>query len=126
MHCPDCQEPLLIVEWNGIEVDVCANCGGCWLDDDELGLLLRGDIDPPGRWIGGGHRRGNRRCPHCRAQMTVGTLPGTSVEIDACPMGHGLWLDRDECGLVRADSADDPETRALAAHLSEVLGPSES
>src|SRR5262249_40668894 len=38
-------------------------------------------------------------CPECRAPLARGTLPGTSLELDACA-SHGTWFDRGELRVV--------------------------
>lgn len=40
MKCPKCQETLLMVERNGIEIDYCPSCRGVWLDRGELDKML--------------------------------------------------------------------------------------
>ena len=40
MNCPVCKEPMLVLELDKIEIDHCINCGGIWLDNGELELLL--------------------------------------------------------------------------------------
>ena len=48
MRCPACDQAMVILEYQGIELDHCVACGGCWLDAGELGLLLTGTLDAPG------------------------------------------------------------------------------
>jgi Zn-finger nucleic acid-binding protein len=100
--CPQCREPLIVVEFEGIEVDHCVSCRGTWLDGGELELISemagapRGGLEQALRDAGAG-TRGGRRCPRCRRKMrliSVGTAP--AVELDRCPVGHGLWLDTGE------------------------------
>ncbi len=41
MQCPYCQhDPLNTIHHNDVEIDVCPNCGGVWLDRGELEALL--------------------------------------------------------------------------------------
>lgn len=41
MQCPHCQHDRLnTMRHNDVEIDVCPNCGGIWLDRGELELLL--------------------------------------------------------------------------------------
>jgi Zn-finger nucleic acid-binding protein len=107
--CPDCAEPLVIIEFEGVEVDRCPGCRGTWLDAGELDLL--GDLAgvPSGELERSLQtapmiRRDRRRCPCCRRRMQVVRLSGDQPsEIDRCPRGDGLWLDRGELdGIIRS------------------------
>ncbi len=40
MNCPVCQSDLRPVDRGGIEIDVCAQCRGVWLDRGELDKLI--------------------------------------------------------------------------------------
>ena len=40
MKCPNCNETLLMVEKNQIEIDYCPACRGVWLDKEELDKML--------------------------------------------------------------------------------------
>jgi Zn-finger nucleic acid-binding protein len=100
--CPDCGEPLLIYELDGVETDHCLACGGTWLDAGELELVVENaGVDPTplvealeGATLG---PRTARRCPRCRkklCQTRIGSEGG--VDLDICSAGHGIWLDRGE------------------------------
>jgi Zn-finger nucleic acid-binding protein len=111
--CPDCKEPLVIFELDGIEIDRCLACSGTWLDTGEIELIVeRAGLDPAEL-----HRaldaltddgRGKGRCPRCRSKLRRTILPGPvsgaaqarpgelPLELDRCPRGHGLWLDAGE------------------------------
>ncbi len=107
MHCPACKSTLSTVTYEGIELDTCNKCSGCWLDADELGHIVRlreqrftaeqqSAIDTAGR-IPGIPVDDNERdivCPGC------GTVTGpinyggdTGIIIDRCPECRGIWLD---------------------------------
>lgn len=44
MNCPLCIDQMLVVHRRGgIEIDVCPNCHGVWLDRDELDRLMGQD-----------------------------------------------------------------------------------
>ena len=124
--CPKCKQNLVIVEFEGVELDYCVDCRGSWFDTGELELIIE---------LAGGEKtrlqqmitaardvhRGERRCPRCRRKMdvlTVGPAPG--VEIDRCPRGEGVWLDAGELAtLVKAYA--DREDAALAAFLGDLF-----
>jgi Zn-finger nucleic acid-binding protein len=64
-----------------VEVDMCTNCGGIWLDDNEFADLL-----------------GTVKCPHCDRMMYIREMRG--VEYDYCPHCGSVWLDRGELGTM--------------------------
>jgi Zn-finger nucleic acid-binding protein len=103
---------MLILEFNRIEIDFCSLCGGVWLDEGELELLISpensnyaaasGIISDLKKSVSGG---GTRKCPVCRKKMVpveLSTKP--SVEIDRCPRNHGLWFDKGELEQIMASS----------------------
>ncbi len=40
MNCPVCRDPMVVLEWDRVEIDHCPSCNGTWLDRGELELLL--------------------------------------------------------------------------------------
>ncbi|MBN8569003.1 MAG: zf-TFIIB domain-containing protein [Ignavibacteria bacterium] len=40
MNCPVCNEQLLILDKQGIEIDYCPKCRGIWLDRGELEKII--------------------------------------------------------------------------------------
>jgi len=106
---------MIVVEYEGVELDHCVECGGTWFDRDELALLFEGLGEDVGQLLPGqaeslpeastGEKR--CRCPLCRKKMRkVFIGPEHDILIDVCPRGEGLWF-------------DDTEVAALA---NEVLG----
>jgi Zn-finger nucleic acid-binding protein len=97
--CPQCGEPLVTFELEGIETDHCVACGGTWLDAGELEEIaersgggaekLREALKAAGE-----SKHGARKCVRCSAKLT-GVKFGT-VDLDRCPYGHGLWFDKGE------------------------------
>jgi Zn-finger nucleic acid-binding protein len=45
MTCPRCSSELRPNRRDGIEIDVCTQCRGVWLDRGELDRLLQGESD---------------------------------------------------------------------------------
>ena len=137
MICPACKEPLIVVERSGIEVDWCAACGGLWFDQGELALLAasagRGFTedflaDAPADLAGDASPR---RCPRCPKRMAAKRFPRLpEIRIDACPAGHGFWLDKGELGLLfrslpgtaSGDAGADQAARSIASFLGETFG----
>ncbi|MCK4343573.1 MAG: zf-TFIIB domain-containing protein [Phycisphaerae bacterium] len=103
--CPKCNEPLIVVEFQGVEVDHCLDCRGTWFDAGELELLAEMAGAAPGRLeealLAGEHgATGRRRCPRCNRKMQVLTVGQPPVEVDRCPSGDGIWLDAGELAAI--------------------------
>jgi len=106
MICPTCNSDMVVIEYNEIELDYCADCHGVWFDSGELGLLLKSvEIEHQGLLL---HDIVNipetksaedkRKCPICNRKMkktTIGQKP--EILIDVCDQEDGLWFD---CGEV--------------------------
>ncbi len=110
MRCPGCESTLSTVEYEGVAVETCGTCSGCWLDADELGQIVRireqrfspeqlSSIDTAAKIPGIPVKDIERNivCPSC------GTLTGplnyggdTGITIDRCPKCRGIWLDKGE------------------------------
>ncbi len=127
MKCPCCRVPMMVVEYDGVELDYCVECEGSWFDRGELYLLLA-DLDsdttgflrpeqiealPDARTD-----EKKRPCPICRKKMRkVNIGPEDRVLIDACSHGHGLWFDGTEVKQLAQNlvgTAENISDRALA------------
>jgi Zn-finger nucleic acid-binding protein len=107
--CPACQEPLIVFELDGVEIDRCLKCGGTWLDSGEFSQLARygrGTDDPFEKALAaaGLGRTGDRRCVRCSTKMKVASVQ--TVDIDRCPRGHGHWFDANEIEALLAANKD--------------------
>ena len=128
--CPDCQELMLVIDIDGVEIDHCVHCHGTWLDDQELEFLFELDGIPPGKISEAlrkcrGRRGGNLRCPRCRKKLEriiVGEAPDR-VALDRCPRGHGLWFNRGEIEAVLRMSGDE-EGKRVSELLAAIYGTS--
>ena len=104
--CPECDEPLIAYELEGIEIDRCVVCGGTWLDTGELELIAERAGAEPGGLSDAienakpvAHEK--RRCPRCGKKLeTIILDKGEKIELERCPLGHGLWLDKGELTTV--------------------------
>jgi Zn-finger nucleic acid-binding protein len=118
--CPACNEPMVVFELDGVEIDRCLKCAGTWLDSGELDRLAGGGTpDRMGAAIAGatGGRKAERRCVRCSARMEEITVQG--VNIDRCPRGHGLWFDKSEMETLIA-AFRDGDGGAMARLLGEL------
>lgn len=111
MICPRCGVPLVTERYEAdVDVDVCEQCGGTWVDKGELervqaarehkhGYELRHDPDTVGASIEMARQSvlPEAACPKCGATMDRHEYGlASQVLIDRCPHDHGLWLDKGE------------------------------
>jgi Zn-finger nucleic acid-binding protein len=124
--CPVCNEPLIAFELEGVEIDHCVACRGTWLDAGELEQIAELADVPAGPLsealrVAGPGQRSRRRCPRCRRRLStlaVGREP--PVEIDRCPLEHGLWFDAGELRTLITSFAEG-EAGAVARFLGDLL-----
>lgn len=105
MNCPACKEPLIVLEYDHVEVDYCVACRGIWLDAGEIELLFGDAAACQALLVGGDLKRARgeaaRRCPICSKKMAKGVSSGQPpVTYDQCAAGHGLWFDEGELGAI--------------------------
>ena len=111
MKCPrDGSELATKVYEAKIEVDLCNECSGTWLDKGELEAIQstierdnraelgkRKDTVIEGIDAVRQEKRGAIACPKCDAEMDVRPYGmGSQIVIDVCPKGCGVWLDKGE------------------------------
>ena len=101
MNCPVDKEPMIVLEFNDVEVDYCVECRGIWLDAGELELLF-GDAELAQGFLTAGDaaqqtEEAKRPCPICDKHMDKHTTGGKEpVLYDECAHGDGLWFDAGE------------------------------
>lgn len=102
MDCPVCENAMITLELEEVEIDYCTDCGGIWLDAGELEMLL-GEPEKAAQLlasfkIDSKSAEKPRRCPICNKKMKK-IIVGASAPvllIDKCPRDHGLWFDKGE------------------------------
>jgi Zn-finger nucleic acid-binding protein len=105
MNCVTCNEPMVVLELQDVEIDHCLACGGVWLDAGEIELLVDGKPESDKLLAQLGERQsrrpGKRKCPICLKKMEIINMgPKNEVQIDHCRKNHGLWFDRGELETV--------------------------
>ncbi|MDH3211456.1 MAG: zf-TFIIB domain-containing protein [Myxococcales bacterium] len=106
MQCPVCQMDQIIVEYDGVELDLCLDGHGIWFDADELRQLFESagapamlqDLERRLVVLPRGEHGPKRRCPRCRGKMRHVAAPGRPADVilDRCRRGHGIWFDKGE------------------------------
>ncbi|MFO7676423.1 MAG: zf-TFIIB domain-containing protein [bacterium] len=108
MNCPRCGKVALHeLRVGAVVVDVCPECRGAWFDPGELEPVMRAG-DAPAELRGRAHALGAGQqewegkpcfCPRCGEELArywYAAEPGRTFLVDACPQGHGIWLDGGE------------------------------
>lgn len=103
------------VVYEGVEIDVCRNCIGVWLDDTELAEIvetkerkwpagvIEGVLKVTGK-MGVPNEEFDRdlACPECNEELgPVNYLANSGVIINTCVKGHGVWLDNGELAKIQ-------------------------
>jgi hypothetical protein len=113
---------MAVLDFKGVELDYCLTCGGSWLDRGEMGLLLEGKLDVDyQRYLAGSGSPTARPCPVCTKPMRESAFRGTDILVDACTLGHGLWLDRGELRRIIRTGAHRERVPALAGFYEALL-----
>ena len=118
---------MLVVEYEGVELDLCAECDGTWFDRDELQLLFE-SLGPEAQQLLPKEieslperqtQEAKRRCPRCRKKMRKVLIgPAQDILIDVCPLGDGLWFDsREAAQLTREVAQAVPGLAGKAIHF---------
>lgn len=117
MDCPVCQNAMIVLEIEEVEIDYCTDCAGIWLDAGELDVLLE-DFEQAAAVLASFERADSdempRKCPICLKKMEkvrVGQTDGKRELIDRCKNSHGLWFDRGELQQVLAMGQFDSQGR---------------
>ena len=136
MVCPVCEKEMLVLEFELLEIDHCAECGGVWLDSGELALIgqrartgggqasaLHGEL-LTALESGQGEpdsTRPKRRCPVCRKRLLRARTTGRSIHVGKCPRGDGLWFEAGSLQAVIAACAEPGAREAAGADSGNVF-----
>ena len=139
MLCPVCRQPLVIIEYENVELDACPDCQGLWFDAQELRQFfevtgvpeqfhdLENQLD---RLPHAGPRR---VCARCRRKVVPVQAPSPNGDLilDECPLGHGIWFDKGELesllkGLLGEQSGALSRVRAYLGQFALTSEPEEN
>ncbi|MCL4219173.1 MAG: zf-TFIIB domain-containing protein [Candidatus Hydrogenedentes bacterium] len=120
MNSPVADTPLITVELDEIEIDVCPVSGGIWLDQGELELLF----DDPhaatamlneAQAVAGAADR-KLSCPVSGQAMTAYRLgENPPVVVDCSP--YGIWFDKGELDTILKSAGASKRVEHLRAFL---------
>lgn len=101
MYCSACKGSLTTYKYSAIETERCHNCGGLWLDWNELNAFVRLGKIPAStvaRFKSEANLKivaeGERKCPRCDVVMKVINHKG--INVDFCGRCGGFWFDKGE------------------------------
>lgn len=117
MRSPTSNEPMLVLELAGIEIDYCPLTHGIWLDAGELEELFQNREEAKNLIesfkLDEDSREKKVRCPICSKKMEK-VLVQKTVLIDRCVRGHGLWFDEGELMQILEMEAGEGQGKVLA------------
>lgn len=118
MNCPVCNEPMIILELNKVEIDFCPNCSGIWLDEGELELLYstdKSEFDLRKLFQStDSEKEKSYKCPICNKRMVKTKFNDTDLILDRCPHNHGLWFDKGELEQVLSVKSNQSTQKVLS------------
>ena len=118
MRCPACDELMIVLELDEIEIDYCTSCEGIWLDGGELELLLEEASEKEellsSLKAAGSSDEKKIRCPICFRKMEkVFIGKENKILLDRCKNHHGLWFNKGELYEVVKLGSLDEENKIL-------------
>jgi len=126
MECPRCHSPLIVVEYDDVELDFCTKCEGLWFDSGEMQLVAAKagrDAEACASMAPARTSEKTLKCPLCHKAMNKRFLGiGEPVVADVCPACDGLWLDKGELEQVLSQSSSGSEDAPSLSHLRRTFG----
>ena len=102
MNCPKCNNDMVTIEFEGVEIDRCTHCKGIWFDAGESDWLFGEDaaeaIDTGDPLTGKKTNEIDRyRCPRCDGGMLRMVDPRRSqIRYEECTSCRGSFFDAGE------------------------------
>lgn len=101
--------------YEGVQIDICPECIGVWLDDSELATIVdaRERVWPPGvveqvlavtgsMGIPRHEQHRSLDCPKCGERLEpVNYQVNSGVIVNTCRARHGVWLDAGELAKIQ-------------------------
>ncbi|HPQ70230.1 MAG TPA: zf-TFIIB domain-containing protein [bacterium] len=114
--CPQCKAAMIRDEYEGVEIERCEKCGGLWITQPNLTMIIRRRIERFTPEVIAQARKMVRErkvpdtesarlllCPDCGKKLPAFLYNYSSgIVLNRCAQGHGLFLDPGELELVQA------------------------
>ncbi|MEW6202068.1 MAG: zf-TFIIB domain-containing protein [bacterium] len=130
MICPVCNIGMVVLEFEGVELDHCMECNGVWFDRDELDYLLesfklnvKSFEMKASKFLEIARKKEKaRRCPRCRGKMKKVSVEGDPpIIIDRCDVHGGYWFDGGELTGVISRGAAEEDWKRVTDFLGSLL-----
>lgn len=112
MNCPACAGKALASARPraDLSVDLCASCGGAWLDKGEIYAFTRRarELHEELSTAYRAAKPSRRPCPRCALAMHEVRVARVGVSFEACGQCGGNWFDRGEAAALTAAVAPPP------------------
>ncbi len=117
--------PMIVLEYEGVEIDYCPETGAIWLDAGELEQIAHLAGADPARLAraireGQPKGRGEKRCLRCNKRLDR-VMVSETLELDRCPRGHGLWFDRGELATLVTSAAKGEASASVARFFARMF-----
>ncbi len=121
---------MIVVEYQGVEIDHCMLCGGVWFDNSELEELLAAaklsvddlHIKTAPRETVVASKEKPRRCPLCRRKMKKLQVGGSDpLIVDRCENHRGYWFDGGELARSFRSNLPEGEWENVTGFLADVF-----
>lgn len=130
LKCPACQSSLKPEVIAGITLDLCPQCGGCWLDNGETQSLVHRfsqlseipylDLRTVFQHPRPPHPNPQRRCRRCNVIMdNINYARNSNILVDPCPRCHGLWTDAGKLAAMVQYVKGNPKLDRLAFAIAD-------
>ena len=111
MKCPRCRSVLRVVEYDGIQVEVCSDCRGEWLHAEELEKIVEHHdhvfsdrditaLESVSHPVTAFEEqdRDILNCPHCETieMERFNYADASDLQLHKCPECGGIWADKDQ------------------------------
>lgn len=117
-HCPKCATQLQEGSLANQVIDRCMSCGGLWLDESELGAIVR-QMSPPASEVKSAPTVAGLCCPDCEIGLESHNYAHDSGHlINKCEACGGVWLEKGQLELIAQYRRGSPAIRQLGDSMA--------
>ena len=122
MRCPSCDKALNCETFHGQTIDRCPLCDGIWLDESELGPVVRQSGSPDSPSATPKPCSDGLTCPKCNGSMAPFNYAHDSrVFLNKCASCGGIWLESGQLELLAQYRAGTPAIQSLGNAFADEI-----